>query len=236
MGVLYFPVGVEPSLKLDTPPSLNRHDSLDYVDCVRTAHRGLQLVVELLVVQHHARGHLLDLDVEVELGDAVDTELDLVVVHASSLHVLNASLLQVHPCPRADQLGCRGFLCISGLVEALDLQSAILDDEFVRISVRKLVDVLVVEHVVHAERHFLIGEGVIGRPAPVRPITHVEPLRYPPTPEVVIVLQSARPSADLNVEGGDLVDSDAMCRLLFSAALLVLVSFLDAGLRVGPMQ
>jgi hypothetical protein len=135
VDVLDFAVGVEPVLELDPPPSLDRHDGLDYVDCVGAAHCGLELVVELLIVEDHARGYLFDLDVVVKLCDAVDTKLNLVVVHTRSMHVLNASLLQIHAGPRADQLGCLGPLCISGLVEALDFQSAVLYDELVGIDV-----------------------------------------------------------------------------------------------------
>ena len=135
VGVLDFAVGVEPALELDPPPSLDRHDGLDHVDRVGTAHRGLELVVELLVVEDHARGNLFDLDVVVELCYSVDAKLHLVIVHTRSMHVLNASLLQIHAGPRADQLGCCGPLCISGLVEALNFQGTVLDYELVGINV-----------------------------------------------------------------------------------------------------
>lgn len=89
-----------------------------------------------------------------------------------------------------------------------------------------------VEHVVNAEGHFIVGQGVIRRPASVRaPLSSVESLRNAPA-KVVLVMKRTRSPHYVYVERGYFVYVDAA---LLSASALV-VSFLDAGLRVGPVQ
>lgn len=73
-------VATKSVLELDSPAPLNCHDRLYDVDSVRTADGGLQLVVELLVIEDHARGDLFDFQVKVEVCDAINAELNLVVV------------------------------------------------------------------------------------------------------------------------------------------------------------